>query len=221
ADNPFLAFQDLMSNQIVTMLDGWRDMRDRWIESSFYAVYGNPVLQAMLGIDDRTLAERRPPRGREIDEVVDGLRGKVAEGDIRAAVLRAVLYAIWPMRAVDERGFATLRQLYDDSLPGHWDSLAEFKEAVREQYLILRWLPEEALAALPGLLPKDAATRDRAFGVIEAVVSSSGPVAGEVKLRLEQMRTAFEADEAEAPVETPAPQPVRRGRTGRTLKVVQ
>ncbi|MGO4722772.1 MULTISPECIES: DUF3141 domain-containing protein [unclassified Inquilinus] len=221
ADNPFLAFQDLMSNQIVTMLDGWRDMRDRWIESTFYAVYGNPVLQAMLGIDDRTLAERRPPRGREIDEVVEGLRGKVAEGDIRAAVLRAVLYAIWPMRAVDERGFATLRQLYDDSLPGHWDSLAEFKEAVREQYLIMRWLPEEALAALPDLLPKDAATRDRAFGVIEAVVSSSGPVAGEVKLRLEQMRTAFAA-EAETPAaEAPAPQATRRGRTGRTLKVVQ
>ena len=119
ADNPFLAFQDMMSNQIVTMLDGWRDMRDRWIESSFYGIYGNPVLQAaLLGIDERTLAERRPPRRAETEEVIEGLRGKVGEGDIRAAVLRAILYVIWPMRAVDERGFATLRQLYADSLPG-------------------------------------------------------------------------------------------------------
>ncbi|WP_225771306.1 DUF3141 domain-containing protein [Inquilinus sp. Marseille-Q2685] len=213
-DNPFLAFQDLMSSRIVTALDGWRDLRDRWIESSFYAIYGNPVLQAMLGIGDETLADRRPPRRSEPEEEREALRGKVAEGDVHAAVLRAILYVIWPMRAVDERGFATLRQLYADRLPGHWASLAEFKAAMRQQYLILRWLPEEAMAALPGLLPDDAATRDDAFAVIEAAASAAGPVTGEVKLRLDRMREAFAA----AP--TPA-KPVRRGRTGRPLKVVK
>lgn len=214
-DNPFLAFQDLVSSQIVTALDGWRDLRDRWIESSFYAIYGNPVLQAMLGISEETLADRRPPRRNEPDEEREALRGKVAEGDVHAAVLRAILYVIWPMRAVDERGFATLRQLYADRLPGHWTSLAEFKAAMRRQYLILRWLPEEAMIALPGLLPDDAATRDGAFAVIEAAASAAGPVTGEVKLRLDRMREAFTA-EAAAPAK-----PVRRGRTGRPLKVVK
>ncbi|MGK9165239.1 DUF3141 domain-containing protein [Inquilinus limosus] len=215
-DNPFLAFQDLVSSQIVTALDGWRDLRDRWIESSFYALYGNPVLQAMLGIGDGTLAERRPPRRGEPEEEREALRGKVAEGDIRAAVLRAILYVIWPMRAVDERGFATLRQLTADQLPGHWGSLAEFKAAMRGQYLILRWLPEEAMKTLPGLLPADAETRSRAFAVIEAVVSAAGPVAGEVKLRLERMREAFIGTAPAKPAAT-----TRRGRTGRTLKVVK
>ena len=221
-DNPFLAFQNAISDQIVAALDGWRDLRDRWIESSFYGIYGNPVLQAMLGIDDQTLAARRPPRQREIDDIVAGLRDRVGEGDIRAAVLRAILYAVWPMRAVDERGFATLRQLYADSLPGHWESLAEFKEAVREQYLILRWLPEDALATLPDLLPEDAATRDRAFAVIEAVVSSSGAVTGEIKLRLDQMRDIFatEADEP-APEAAKAPPRPRRARASRAPKTVQ
>ncbi|MFE0753796.1 DUF3141 domain-containing protein [Inquilinus sp. NPDC058860] len=214
-DNPFLAFQDLVSSQIVTALDGWRDLRDRWIESSFTAIYGNPVLQAALGIGDETLADRRPPRRNEPDEEREALRGKVAEGDVHAAVLRAILYVIWPMRAVDERGFATLRQLYADRLPGHWASLAEFKAAMRRQYLILRWLPEEAMTALPGLLPDDAATRDDAFAVIEAAASAAGPVTGEVKLRLDRMREAFAAAAA-APAK-----PVRRGRTGRPLKVVK
>ncbi len=216
SDNPFLAFQDLVSSQIVTALDGWRDMRDRWIESSFYAIYGNPVLQAMLGIGDETLAERRPPRRNEPEEEREALRGKIAEGDIHTAVLRAILYVIWPMRAVDERGFATLRQLYADRLPGHWTSLSEFKAAMREQYLILRWLPEEAMTALPGLLPDDAGTRDDAFTVIEAAASAAGPLTGEVKLRLDRMREAFAAETAEAPAK-----PVRRGRTGRPLKVVK
>jgi len=215
-DNPFLAFQDLVSSQIVTALDGWRDLRDRWIESSFYAIYGNPVLQAMLGIGDETLADRRPPRRSEPEEEREALRGKVAEGDIHAAVLRAILYVIWPMRAVDERGFATLRQLYADRLPGHWASLADFKTAMRQQYLILRWLPEEAMTALPALLPDDAATRDGAFAVIESAASAAGPVTGEVKLRLDRMREVFAA--APAPAK---PVPVRRGRTGRPLKVVE
>ena len=216
-DNPFLAFQDLVSSQIVAALDGWRDWRDRWIESSFYAIYGNPVLQAMLGIGDETLAERRPPRRREPEEEREAARAKVAEGDIRAALLRAILYVIWPMRSVDERGFATLRQLYADHLPGLWASLSEFKAALRDQYLVLRWLPAEALAALPGLLPADAETRGRAFAVIEGVVSAAGPVAGEVRLRLEQMRGVF----VEAAPAKPAAAPARRGRTGRTLKVVK
>lgn len=215
-DNPFLAFQDLVSSQIVTALDGWRDLRDRWIESSFYAIYGNPVLQGMLGIGDGTLADRRPPRRNEPEEEREALRGKVAEGDVHAAVLRAILYVIWPMRAVDERGFATLRQLYADRLPGHWASLAEFKAAMRQQYLILRWLPEEAMTALPGLLPDDAEIRDGAFAVIEAAASAAGPVTGEVKLRLDRMREVFAA--APAPAK---PATVRRGRTGRPLKVVK
>ncbi|WP_395675436.1 DUF3141 domain-containing protein [Inquilinus sp.] len=215
SDNPFLAFQDLVSSQIVTALDGWRDMRDRWIESSFYAIYGNPVLQAMLGISDETLAQRRPPRRNEPEEEREALRGQVADGDIHTAVLRAILYVIWPMRAVDERGFATLRQLYADRLPGHWTSLSDFKAAMRQQYLILRWLPEEAMAALPGLLPDEAVTRDDAFAVIESAASAAGPVAGEVKLRLDRIREVF-AVEAEAPAK-----PARRGRTGQPLKVVK
>ncbi|WP_051249283.1 DUF3141 domain-containing protein [Inquilinus limosus] len=215
-DNPFLAFQDLVSSQIVTALDGWRDWRDRWIESSFYALYGNPVLQAALGIGDETLAERRPPRRSEPEEEREALRGKAAEGDIRDAVLRAILYVIWPMRAVDERGFATLRQLTADHLPGHWGSLAEFKQAMRGQYLILRWLPEEAMTTLPGLLPADVEARSRAFAVIEAVVSAAGPVTGEVKLRLDRMREAFGAAAPAKPAAT-----TRRSRTGRTLKVVK
>ena len=86
---------------------------------------------------------------------------------------------------------------------------------MRQQYLILRWLPEEAMTALPGLLPNDAATRDGAFAVIESAASAAGPVTGEVKLRLDRMREVFAAV-------APAPaKPVRRGRTGRPLKVVE
>ena len=59
ADNPFLAFQETISRQIVANLDAWRDMTELWAERSFMALYGSPVLQAAVGIDP---ADTRPLR---------------------------------------------------------------------------------------------------------------------------------------------------------------
>ena len=50
-DNPFLALQEKMSQQIVTGLDMWRDATEKMAERTFLAVYGSPALQAACGID--------------------------------------------------------------------------------------------------------------------------------------------------------------------------
>src|SRR5262249_5747424 len=58
-DNPFLAAQEPVSKQTVAGFDAWRDMRDPSSEQLFLAIYGNPMLQAAVGIDP---ADARPPR---------------------------------------------------------------------------------------------------------------------------------------------------------------
>ena len=45
-------------------------------------------------------------------------------------------------------------------------SLADFKALVREQFNILLIDKEAALAAIPSMLPPDAETREKAYGVI-------------------------------------------------------
>ena len=51
ADNPFLALQETISEQIVASLDAWREMTESLSERMFLSIYGSPVLQAAVGMD--------------------------------------------------------------------------------------------------------------------------------------------------------------------------
>jgi len=46
ADNPFLAMQKSISEQIVANLNVWRDISESLSERIFLSIYGSPVLQA-------------------------------------------------------------------------------------------------------------------------------------------------------------------------------
>src|SRR5712672_3422080 len=54
SDNPFVAFQETMSKQIVSALAKWRDSQEALSEALFLSVYGSPALQAAVGIDPQT-----------------------------------------------------------------------------------------------------------------------------------------------------------------------
>src|SRR5689334_2049475 len=71
-DNPFLAFQEQMSKQIVHALDSWRDSQEALSEAIFLNVYGSPALQAALGIDPTS----EPSRRREMSAEYRGLLDK-------------------------------------------------------------------------------------------------------------------------------------------------
>src|ERR1700726_2460640 len=45
-DNPFLAFQEAVSKNIVDVLDKWRDTQEALSETLFLSIYGSPALQA-------------------------------------------------------------------------------------------------------------------------------------------------------------------------------
>ncbi|HSE60266.1 MAG TPA: DUF3141 domain-containing protein, partial [Nitrospiraceae bacterium] len=49
-DNPLLQMQAMVSEGIITALDGWRDLRDRTLEQMFLAIYSLPLLQALVGL---------------------------------------------------------------------------------------------------------------------------------------------------------------------------
>src|ERR1700720_3562500 len=58
-DNPFMAFQEQVSKQIVHALDSWRDSQEALSEAIFLAVYGSPALQVAVGVDPRSEPSRR------------------------------------------------------------------------------------------------------------------------------------------------------------------
>jgi hypothetical protein len=193
SDNPFVAMQEQFSNQIIAGLEAWREASEKIAERTFLAVYGSPTLQAAVGVDPAgTQPLRRAPKNplhRELlQKRIAELKSQISVGGLRAAVIRGIVYAGVSRGGVDERGFEMARRLREE----HGDmSLADFKALVREQFNILLVDEEAALAAIPSMLPPDAATREKAYGVIRQLISVRGELSEESKRRMSELARLF------------------------------
>jgi Protein of unknown function (DUF3141) len=191
ADNPFLKLQETVSEQIVAGLNAWRDGVETLAERMFLTVYGNPLLQAAVGIDPEDASPQRKAAKMPLHrELVEGriaeLKSRIAGGDVREGAIRALLYAGMPRGAVDERGFEAIRRMRAIQDEMERTTLAEFKAMVREQYFMLLIDPEAAFAALPELLP-DPSLRRETLAAVRGVLSAAGEISGEVAERLDRL----------------------------------
>jgi len=200
-DNPLLQVQAMLSDGIIAALDGYRDLRDRSMEQIFLAIYSAPLLQALVGMR----ASDEPPRRRPgveperlafIQQRIAELRARLAEGGLREAVIRGLVYIGLAGPGVDERAFEALRQMRDEH---SGLTLAEFKQVLREQFFSLLLDRDGALAAIPQMLPADMTARKEAFGKIRRVVTAVGEPTGERAERLARIEKLFLAGEATEP----------------------
>jgi pimeloyl-ACP methyl ester carboxylesterase len=201
ADNPFIAFQEVVSKQIVGVLDSWRDMTEAISESTFQWVYGSPVLQAAVGIDPENgqphrKAGKSSAHAQLLQARIDELRSRIDTGGLRECLARGLIYVGMARGGPDERGLAALRRLraVEDDKPRL--TLSEFKSLIREQYFMLLIDQEATLAAIPRLLPRDLETRRGAFIVLCHVLNARGDITGDAADRLRQVAQLFgvEAD---------------------------
>jgi pimeloyl-ACP methyl ester carboxylesterase len=201
ADNPFLAAQEAMSQQIVTALDAWRDMRDSFAEKTFLSVYGSPMLQAAFGIDPASKGPlRRPGRSplhRELVQTrITELKSRITQGGLLECAIRGLIYAGVARGRVDERGAEALRRIRLAE-EGSRLTIAQFKAMAREQFFMLLIDPEATLAAIPALLPADIEERRKGFAAIRQVLEASGEIAGETAERLTRIAELFGLDKEE------------------------
>ena len=201
-DNPFLAMQERTSDQIVKSLDGWREFSEKFAEQTFLTVFGQPALQAALGIDPAAphsacKATTNPLHLQLIEKRVAELNSRMAVGGTREAVIRALLYVGMPRASVDERGFEMARRIRE----AHGDlQLAEFKTIVREQFSMLTLDESAAVAALPDMLPTELETRRTAFKLIREVLGARGDLSTDEEKRLAEIARIFGINEG-PPVE--------------------
>jgi pimeloyl-ACP methyl ester carboxylesterase len=199
-DNPFLAFQEQMSKQIVHALDGWRDAQEALSEAIFLNVYGSPVLQAALGIDPKSEPSHRREMSADhramLEKRIAELKSRIGEGGLREAAIRSLLYVGSARGMVDERSIEALRQVRRD-YSGPRLTLPEFKMLVREQFFMLLLDQEGALAAIPKMLPEDVDQRRAVFAAMREVLSASGEITGERASRLRRVAGLFGVDAGE------------------------
>jgi hypothetical protein len=199
-DNPFMAFQEQVSRQIIHALDSWRDSQESLSEAIFLSVYGSPAVQAAVGIDPQSVPSRRQEMSAKHREMLQAriaeLKSRIGEGGLREAAVRGLLYVGSVRGMVDERSLEALRQVRrNDS--GARLTLAQFKLLVREQFFMLLLDQERALAAIPKLLPDNANDRLTAFAAIREVLSAGAEISGEVARRLKRVAELFGVDAEE------------------------
>jgi hypothetical protein len=195
-DNPLVQAQQTASRRIVDALDAWRDMAERSSEAAFLSIYGAPALQAAVGIDPKAKGPMRKagksPLHLQLVQIrIAELKARIADGGVREAMIRALLYIGMARGSFDERGFEAIRRIRrtQKELPAL--SLEQFKRTVREQYFMLLIDPIAAIEAIPSMLPPAPETRAQAFDLVQQTLESSGLLPPEGQERLGQMKGLF------------------------------
>jgi hypothetical protein len=207
-DNVFRAAETLVSEQIVRGLDAWRDLRDASVERFFLDLYGQPLLQALVGLGGDAHAHRRrpgaePEHRRFIARRQAELRARINEGGSHEAVMRSTIYVLGGAPATDERNFKRMRASRAELEPGI--RVADFKQLLREQFFILRHDREAALEAIPTLLKgQSAAEIDAHLTQMEHVFAASGELSAHAADRFERIRALFLRARPEMPARVSA-----------------
>lgn len=208
-DNPLRHVEDMMSQQISNGLRTWGELRDIWTEQVFLATYGNPLLQAMVGLkgapaDEKHQIVRDITRRGDAEALRNEVERTLDEGDMVDAVLRAVLYvARGANRGADERSFSTLKAIASSLPQGLKVGRDRLKDALRRQALTLSLDESRALKALPNLLPDDPQQRHNALSLIRALFESRDRTAEETR-RLAEVSAIFEPSRARVVHRQPA-----------------
>lgn len=194
-DNVILAGQKAFASTISSALTAFGSARDSFTEQAFHLTYGNPILQALVGLGPDQAQDRRPAREVLREEKQAARRKELEErfeqGGAIEAALRSIAYIRKAEGAADERAFAVLKQLHDAQPPGRPRTMSELKAILRDQSLLLHLDEERAVKAIPKLLPRDQDDRARTLRAVQRVVSASGSLTAEGKKRLSRVEHLF------------------------------
>ena len=193
-DNALWQAQTLFSDWIEASFNAYRDVRDHTAEALFHAIYGSPLVQALVGLKASHAGSRQRP-GKDATHLalvakrIDELKQAIPQGGPREAVIRALLYVRMPEGVVDERGFNLLRRMREEA--GKGLTLATFKKVLREQFFMLLLDERRAIEAIPAMLAKDPPFADRMAGKLRQLIDVVGLRNSEAKVRFAEVEAFF------------------------------
>jgi hypothetical protein len=198
-DNVFWQVQERFAGWMETSLDAYRDVRDHTSEALFDAVYGSPLVQALLGLRASDRSFRTQP-GKDalhkalVAQRIEELTSRIADGGPREAAIRALLYIRMPEGVVDERAFNLLQRIRDEA--GGGLTVPAFKKLVREQFLMLQLDERRSIEAIPAMLARDPKLASRMEDNLHRVIDAVGLRSKVGQARLAEVETLFEIEEA-------------------------
>jgi pimeloyl-ACP methyl ester carboxylesterase len=185
-DNPFLAAERAMADTVEHAMNSWRDWRDAWTEAAFHAVYGS---LAAFGVAEATPEEEAAETADALAEApeVRAALSRVAEGGYGEAVVRMMILLARARGGVRRSRLARSQAVLTGEAPFADMTAAARQALIREQTLIVELAAEEALAALPALLPA-AKDRRRALDTVEGVAGPEEELGEPAQAMLARLR---------------------------------
>lgn len=189
--NPFLQYEKLMSSWLVTGLESLGKAREVWAETLFHSVYGSSVLQAAVGLkSDIATSPNRASGNLQQVEIQADLEAEQVKGGLLEAGLRALVYALHG-HGIDERQFNALEHMYRAVSDGELIPVAALKAILRRQATLLRADPEQVMAAIPQMLPRNSSRNEQVVATIEKIVGAKGKLDPETARRLRHIHKLF------------------------------
>lgn len=192
-DNLFRQWERTFSDWMELSLNAFTEWRDMMTEQTFFAIYGQPWLQALLGLRaadrPRKRAGKDPDHAAYVEGQITQLRADMDKGGPRMAAIRAMIYIRMPENAVDERRFELLRRIRAEQHGQR--TLSEFKQELRDQYLLLQLDERRAIEAIPLMLKDHAGKCRQLLETIRRVVTADGPLSEEAQKRLAEVEKLF------------------------------
>jgi pimeloyl-ACP methyl ester carboxylesterase len=186
-DNPFLAIEKAWADAVERSIGAWADLRDASMETAFHAIYGGLAAMGVTGDDTAAEAEAaRRSVAIEPTQHVDA-RAKVEAGGYAEAVIRMMILLADARGGVRRTRLARSNLLLTTEPPFVGMSPIARQAMIREQTVIVTLMREEALAALPKLLPT-AADRRKALAAVEQVAGPDEELGDKAREMLVAMR---------------------------------
>jgi hypothetical protein len=201
--NPLLAMEHAASSWMTACLANFGELRDTVAEMVFLNTYGSPLLQALVGVGAKQTVESRHierdlVRDANRERSLSNLAHRFDDGHVEEAVIRALIYIRMPEGSVDERGLAMLKLIRASRPAVKRLSLTQFKEMVKQQYLLVCLDAERAVGALPNLLGTDDGERMAALDILHRILAARSGLPEEGRRRLARVETLFGVNVREA-----------------------
>lgn len=158
--NVFSVWEEVWGQSITNGLDLWRDTRDQSIELVFQSLYGSPWMRAAVGLEPKTTFMR--PDNYTVTALKKELLAlrsqlsleQIDKGDVADGFARVLTYMVGRDTFIDERVFNLLKHLSKKEVNGFvMPDPFTLKDKLRKQWRILQTHPQEAIEALPVLIP--------------------------------------------------------------------
>lgn len=184
ADNPFRLWERAFSDAVESGIDAWRDWRDAWTEIAFHGVYGT---LAAMGVGNA--AGHVAPVATDIASApeVSAALQRVTLGGYAEAVIRMMVLLAQARGGVRRDRLARSNALLTQEAPFAQMTASARSALIREQTVIVTMAPEQALAALPLLLP-EAEDRARALQVVAEVAGPEDELGDKAADMLRRLR---------------------------------